>query len=361
MSWRASRARELLQTAAHNGGHSATARVELLRRAALLADSEGDLDTATRARHAIVDGHVWTNSEIDVIAAFAWLLHSASPVSYERLWMYKWVVAVLTEIVSIQPELIQQAIDDLERRYVLGGLSTAPAAQLRLEAAIAMRRREQLPELYAAWQRNESGAGSDCAACRRDKRVWYFAALGDDKRVVTESKPFVEGSLRCTEVPRGTFPIMLLPLLRTGRTAEADDVCRRGLELLGESERISSGMGTYLVYLALRGRIEDGCAVFATWLRKITLTRSDLSRFGFWRGAALLFHAAEVKRTGVVHLALPPTWPGYEPDALYAVGQLREWFDQQAGELARRFDRRHGNSAFQDELVQDRELLREFG
>ena len=297
MSWRASRANDLLRSANEDGG-SSTTRLELFRRAALLADAEGDERTAIEARRAIMNCYLWTNSEVDMIAAFTWLLHSTATSEFSVLWTYKWFVAALTEIAAIRPELVELAIEDLERRYAVAGWSGAAAAQLRLEAAMTMRRRERLPELFEAWQRNESGAGSDCAACRRDKRVQYFSVMEDDERVVTESKPFIEGSLRCAEVPRGTYPLMLLPLLRTRRSAEADEVCRRGMEMLGASERIPTGIGAYLVYLAVRGRFPEGCAILTTWLRRVMLSRNDLRRFDFYRGAALLFRSADTRRPG---------------------------------------------------------------
>ncbi len=360
MNWRASHASELLRTAERSRQHSHATRLELLRRAALLADAEGDTHTAAAARQAIVQGHLETDCVVDLLAAFTWLLHHSTPDAYQLLWTYKWVVGIMAELLAIRAEIVEQAIDDLERRYTLAGLSTAAAVQLRFEVGLVMKRREQLPELFEAWQRNESGAGSDCPACRRDKRVQYFAAIGDDERVVTESQPLLDGTLRCTEIPRLSYPQTLLALLRTRGVAEADEACRRGLALLGDSERVSGNIGVYLAYLGVRGRIGEGGAILTTWLRRVLLTRVDLARYDFYRGAASLFRAAEARRTGVLHLTLPPAWEAYEPDGLYEVGRLRAWFEHQTEDLARRFDERHGNSGCRDQLQRDHELLAQF-
>ncbi len=359
MSWRASRASEILNTANARGDQSGTTRLELLRRAALLADAEGDTETAVSARRAITDSHVWMSSEVDMIVAFIWLLHNAPSDSGDDLWTYKWVVATLAELVCIRSELVEQSLEDLERRYKIEGLSTAAAEQLRLEVAMAMRQRDRLPELFDAWQRNEAGSGSDCAACRRDKRVQYFAAIGDDERVVTESKPFLDGSLRCTDVPLITYPRIILSLWRLRRVGEAEKVFRKGAALLDSSERLPCGLGQYFVYLALSNQFEEGCSLLTTWMRRALLTRNDIVRFDFYRGASLLFRSARDRGTAVVHLTLPPTWDGFEEDGIYDVTRLCDQFEGPAVSLAARFDARHGNSGFKDELEQDGAMLAE--
>lgn len=362
MSWRASRAREILRTANSGHNHSAGTRLQLLHRAALLADEEGDRHTAIDARQSIIHMNMESNSEVDLIAAFTWLLHAEPQerASYTVLWTYKWVAEALAGLLPIRAELVEQAIADLEQAYALAGWSRAAARQLRLEAAITMRQRERLPALFDAWQEDESGTGSDCAACRRHKRVKYFAAMQDDERVVSESEQFLDGTLRCGELPREAFPHVILPLLRLGRVSDADAAYQQGVESLGESEHITRGIGNYLVFLAVRGRIEEGCAILTTWMRSVLHTRNDMTRFGFLRGAALLFRSAEAREEGLLHLALPPTWRAYEADGLYDVGRLSEVFDEEAADLARRFDRRHGNTGLSDELHQDRELLERF-
>ena len=42
--------------------------------------------------------------------------------------------------------------------------------------------------------------------------------------------------------------------------------------------------------------------------------------------------------------------PLYRPDGIYQVNELRNYFYQQAEELARRYDARNGNSGYMDRL-----------
>jgi hypothetical protein len=51
-----------------------------------------------------------------------------------------------------------------------------------------------------------------------------------------------------------------------------------------------------------------------------------------------------------VSLSLPEEFPLYRPDGIYQVSELRNYFYQQAEELALRYDARNGNSGYMDRL-----------
>ena len=53
-----------------------------------------------------------------------------------------------------------------------------------------------------------------------------------------------------------------------------------------------------------------------------------------------------------VSLSLPEEFPLYRPDGIYQVNELRNYFYQQAEELALRYDARNGNSGYMDRLKQ---------
>ena len=53
-----------------------------------------------------------------------------------------------------------------------------------------------------------------------------------------------------------------------------------------------------------------------------------------------------------VSLSLPEEFPLYRPDGIYQVSELRNYFYQQAEELALRYDARNGNSGYMDRLKQ---------
>ena len=51
-----------------------------------------------------------------------------------------------------------------------------------------------------------------------------------------------------------------------------------------------------------------------------------------------------------VQLSLPEEFPLYRADGVYVVSELRDYFYQQAMELAQRYDARNGNSGYTDRL-----------
>lgn len=363
MRWRSSRARELLARANEPGRGDSADTLGLLRRAALMADAEGDMPTAISARRGIVSNAVSMDADLDLVAAFAWLLFRARKHPEELdigslMWEYKWIAEHLISLAAVRMEAVDGIIDDLEREYVQRGWSSAAAAQLRVRAAIHMKRRDVLPRRFAAWSKNESGAGSDCAACRRHERVTYFTAAGMDERSLVEASPILRGEMSCANVPRATYPPVVQSLMRLRRFEEALGRCEQGIRAL-RSDHLTVGLGPYLICFAVTRRVEQGLGLITKWMRSALLTRNDINRFEFFRGASLLLRAVQENGQDSIHLVLSPLFDAFEPDSRYNVDKLVDFFDAGLESSVERLDRRHGNDGFRDQVLEDRRLFDE--
>ena len=359
MKWRASRASEILEFAYQSElGES----LELYRRAALMADAEGDMKSAVSARMSILYDASDLNEDYDMVAAFSWLakMSKADPdlIDPSSLdWTFKWVVEHLFGVVAVPRRSLERLLDEFERRYAQRGLDSAPAAQLRLMQALVMKDKVAIRERYNAWIKNEKGAGSDCDACIRNVRVAAITAMGDFERALTEAKPILDGTMVCGEIPEVTFPHVIECYLRLGKLEEAKSNCKRGIDTLEHADAVTYVVGTYLVCLAITGQIETAFECLQKWFRGANRVRNERIWFEYHRGASLLCRAARAHDQDSVFLTLPPTFSEFMPDGLYDVASLGEYFDARAEGLATRFDERHGNDGYWEQLRFDRSAI----
>ena len=72
--------------------------------------------------------------------------------------------------------------------------------------------------------------------------------------------------------------------------------------------------------------------------------------YDFDKGACVLFRRLAGARQ-TVRLALPQSFPLWREDGVYSVKELADWFQTQAEDIGRRFDRRNSSHYFEDDLA----------
>src|SRR5262249_45847056 len=150
----------------------------------------------------------------------------------EVLWEYKWVVSSLRCFPQIERKKIEDAFDDMTRRYEAVGMGLRPIHKLRCRFAMHRGDREGAQQFQRLWRSAPAGWGSDCPACEQDDQVDYLIFMGKDERALEQARPIVHGSMKCAEVPHVTYAKLLLPLLRLGRLEDAAEYHRRGYRLI---------------------------------------------------------------------------------------------------------------------------------
>ena len=362
MRFRAAQANDLIDKA--NNAPAGMERVELYRRAAILADRQGDTDAAYRARCALINSAYDADAPLDQLIAFAYCI-SVSDRSPDRfdphdlMWMYKWIVDLLIDFTPVQLELVERMIDDMASRYALNGLGSAACDQLRLVLFIKTGQRDRLEQAYDAWESNRERAGSDCLACQLHAQIMYEIVRGEDELAVNRAEPLIAGTSRCADVPHETFGSLHLPLLRLRRYEEAASLFDRGYDMIRSRQGFVRTVGEHAAFLAIAGQTEKGFELLQTHLREAMASRADLLSITFWRGAWAVCERSILEGCGTVSLSLSPRFECFEADGVYDVAALGEHFAGLLGRLAQAFDERNGNTAQQDITAEIAQQLRE--
>src|SRR5262249_40727006 len=144
---------------------------------------------------------------------------------------------------------IEQAFDDMSRRYRAAGASLRPVHQQRCRFAILRGDAEEARKHQRAWKRAVRDWNSDCLACERHEQVRYLIFRGKEQRAVEHAGPILRGLMRCAEIPHHTCARLVLPLLRLGRVGEAAAVYRKGLPMVARNRNALSEVAEHLTFL----------------------------------------------------------------------------------------------------------------
>src|SRR5262249_28809340 len=137
------------------------------------------------------------------------------------------------------------------RRYERCGRGLQPVHKLRCLLALDMQDLPEARKHYRPWKRAGRDWGSDCLACERNHEVRYLFAVRQDEKALETAGPILAGSLRCAEIPHATLALVLFPLLRQGRLAEAMAHHHKGYRLVAGNRKFVSEVGKHLTFLAL--------------------------------------------------------------------------------------------------------------
>ncbi|MFI9380651.1 hypothetical protein [Kutzneria sp. NPDC052558] len=145
---------------------------------------------------------------------------------HHLFWYFKWMVSSLTMFPEVPLDRTFGVLDDMERRYRLAGHSMNPVHQYRRLVAQHIGDRETAAEQYRLWCAAPRGAMADCIGCEPTAKVSYLNWQGAHEDAVALALPVLDGQLTCVEQPQAILTELLMPYLRTGRTAEAADAHR---------------------------------------------------------------------------------------------------------------------------------------
>jgi len=291
------------------------------------------------------------------LVAFTWCIGQCDrdPETFEAediLWEYKWVVSSLRHFPQISLQQIDDALDDMARRYKKAGLGLRPIHKLRVRVAMHRGDRELAQKLQRRWRSAPVRWGNDCPACEQDDQVDFLIFMGKDDRAVEQAKPIIQGGMSCAEVPHVTYASLLLPLLRLGRVKEAAEHHRRGYPMIASGGDFLSEVAEHLTFLALTANLDRGVMLLEKHLSWALETMALSRRFDFALAARLLTMRLEEAGRASVKLRLPKEFPLHREDGTYAVADLGVWFEQDARSLAEQFDKRNGTNAFARELAE---------
>jgi hypothetical protein len=327
------------------------ADVALLEQAVRLADVQGDIPLAFEARIKLIHAATLSGNHEMSLVAFTWCLSQTEhdpqlALRQERrlLWYYKWIIHSLAEFSTVSRQQISKSFADMTERYRKAGVGSSALTKCRMQVAFCLGDEEEFRTNRQAWlaATHEPGV-SDCAACELSAAVEYELYDGEFEAAVTGAQPLIEGRLSCSEVPCLTFGLLLLPLLRLGRTEMAEQLHQQSIrETLGSRVFIQSA-GEHCAYLALVGKFTKAIEVFETGIGWVALTRRTWNRMHFLQHATVLFERLAAVDGAPTKLRVPKSLPFYRSDDTYDPAAMAGALDLMRAEFAAQFDQRNGN------------------
>jgi hypothetical protein len=337
-------------------------RIELCEEAARISDLHNDQELAYRAREELVEAACFGGRPDLLIVGFSWCLSTfdknpdGNISAFQFLWRMKWVVGALPKFPEIELATIHQMLDDMERRFVEFGGSLQPVVGKRRMVALQTGDLEAAAAAHRKFMRLPRTFLSDCHACELDALAGYWMDIGKTALGVRKAEELIQSGRSCAKVPDSTYADVLLPMVKLGRAAEAMKYHKKGYALVRRNVGDLWHWGEHLAYLSLTGNDARAVKLLETHLPDVEASHDPLGSLVFFRAMLTAVENLADKKDGA-KLRLPPESPFANESGEYGLGDLAGAIRKRTLELSQRFDRRNGNSYYED-LVEQTSKLR---
>jgi hypothetical protein len=326
-------------------------KLAVIEEAIRLADTHQFTNHGFYLRKSLLETATFGGSPEKAMVAFAWCIAQCDkdPDEYdpsEILWEYKWIVGALKQFPSISLEKLNQASDDMERRYQEGGYGTGPIHKLRCMFEIFRGNREEAQKHQRLWKNASPGFMSDCPACERNDKIDYLLFVGKPERALEFAKPILMNRQACAEVPHTTLGAVLMPLLQLGDLERAAEYHLKGYRLVQEGRDFLTTIAEHLTFLALTGNLDKGVRLVERHLEWAMECKTEARRYDFYQAARLLCLQLKAKKRDQLSLRLGKSFPRFQESGTYLVEDLQSWLDAETELLASRFDARNQSDYF---------------
>ncbi|MFE3445499.1 hypothetical protein ACFXNW_20920 [Nocardia sp. NPDC059180] len=267
-------------------------------------------------------------------------IYDANPAELGHLthslhWQLKWMTSDLIWNPAIELPTVHRWLGELENRYRQRGYSARPVLSLRADMACALGDHAEAVHYRDAALAAGRDSMADCDACERNSWGVISEAAGDDEAALDHWKPVLDGERTCAEEPHRVLAKALLPMLRSGRTAEARNAHLTGYPLVRHNIELRAAVGQHIEFCALTGNEARGLEILAEHSGWITEQAADIAnRLSFITGASVL-----LRRLTALDMGELPLGAGTVASALAEL-------EPEIERLTRRYDTRNGTGEF---------------
>lgn len=238
---------------------------------------------------------------------------------YNDLWRYKWMVDNLPQDLDMTLEKICQATEEMEAFYRHFDFSLAMVEKAKMSQAILMGDAQAAREHFTAWQQAGDDGMNDCEACVQGSLLRYYHFIGEPTKVLELAQPILSGEMTCSEIPHIVYRYIIPSLMKLGQIEEAKRKLDEAITL------IESQIDEYIYLIPELAQLAY--------------------RLGLYQISADLLNN---HRTALMDKLANNAY--YALHYRIACGFFNEEAKQDAQELAKAFDERHGNQYYQTYL-----------
>ncbi|MFX0579610.1 hypothetical protein [Nocardia nepalensis] len=255
-------------------------------------------------------------------------------------WYLKWFTWGLIENPGVPLPTIYRWLDELESRYRQRGYSARPVLALRSNLALELGEHDAATKLLDAARTAPRDSMSDCDACERNEWGANYAQAGDDEAALECWRPVIDGARSCAEEPHRVLGQALLPMVRTGRAAEARSAHLTGYPLVRHIPDLRRSVGEHIEFCALTGNEARGLEILAEHTAWLADPGADAAiRLAFISGVGVLLRRLTELGLGAVEVGSG------------TVDSVRAGLTAEIGELTARYDARNGNTVVSDRVA----------
>jgi cellulose synthase operon protein C len=236
------------------------ARSALIEDVVRRADAADDDELGFFARLSLVTAYVMGGEPRKSLVPFSrcvadWDADPARYANHSHLfhWCFKYAPSTLTKFPEVPLDQAYAVLDDMERRWLIGGHSLHAVHQLRWQVASHLGDAEAAAEHFRLWSTTPRDDLSDCAGCGPTQKVIHLIRTGDAAQAVALAVGVLDGQLTCDEQPQHMLTALLPAYVAEGMHAEAVAAHRRAYRILrGRPGELDSYAG-HILFCARTG------------------------------------------------------------------------------------------------------------
>ncbi len=334
-------------------GHT---KVDLLEEAVRIADTHGDIDIGYELRKELLGAALGIGQADKLLVAYSWCLAQIDndPDRFDTtdlLWEYRWVVSELTAFPEVSKKQIESMYADMIERYKQAGASMRSVYLLRRVVAIDMGDRKSAAKANKSWKRSPKDQYSDSPLTESAFDLRYQCFIGREKLALQQAGQFFRGRLWSEHHEATSLAMMLMPLVKNGRAAEAMEYFHRSYRALSKNPRYVEEFGDFIVFLVLTDNLARATTMFTKHLATAMESCNAMCRFYFYRAAAFLMNRLGLTGKKFLKLRVPNSFPVSTNDR-FQLTDLEAWFLEQCTDLATRLDARNENEYYANQIAE---------
>jgi len=328
-------------------------KINLLKQAITIADANNDLDWGFDLRLDLISKEIDTSHCTDSFPAFAWLLSTYDSNSdlfdeEDFLWEYKWMSSAARRNAGISRKQVENIMDDLKERMNRNGYSDRAYYNIKYYWHLFIGELDEARKYIKLRDDATHDRMSHCVACELDSRVELDLIDGNIDKAITTAHDILTKKLTCGRLPFSTF-VNLTTFLDKAGDPRATEYFAKAEEELTEIENDTSflsDVSELTRYLAKNDKDKAWgyFQKYADW----EVGAEDSLSFEF----SLAALAVLKDENGSRDLKMSAKLPYFNANGVYDMKSLYDYYHEKAVDLANRFDARHGNSYFNQQLEQ---------
>lgn len=330
-----------------------------VKEAVLLQDIDLEFDAREGVMRATYD---CGDPELQV-ASFPPLLAliDANPDRFDEssvYWFYKWVIGKITIFEYFSKERILALVEDMKVRYLENGYGEKVINYFLQDIFGDFGDFENAEKYRQKWMTDSNtSVMEDCKACQLNTSVAYLTSFEKYTEAIEEASSILDGTHTCGQVPKGTYPNVLLSKLFLGKIDECQELYEKGVETVSHSQAEVDEYAAYLIYLSCIKDLVKGQDIIENHFKYVWEYKSKNSIIFFYSGILLFLKTLKeegneyLKCDGFKPIPLKPTEEGYQ------VIDLITFFEKEQLQFVQLFNERNENDFYTKKYVTNYQKL----